>query len=260
LLITIAAALAGGILDDGGIGVAAAMGDEGELAVGPALTDLAGDISIQVLFADPDDYDMVVRAWEVRAGGWSPSYLGNRSKRRKAKARAEAPDMPPPPIGPPPVEKVKLLQGNPTIAVGGDAWNNERFYAELGGTGMLDLLAPGGTPPTKAYVGPTFGGRAEVVYPRSRDNDAPAGGGVLIDAGLAAGVVLGVDAILRMDASAEIDPFILDSALVGRALVSASLDRAEVPLAVRVEGKVEADPDADFALDWRALVAVVIVP
>jgi hypothetical protein len=43
-------------------------------------------------------------------------------------------------------------------------------------------------------------------------------------------------------------------------LVSASLDRAEVPLAVRVEGKVEADPDADFALDWRALVAVVLVP
>lgn len=239
-----------------GIGGAVALSESGDVAGGPILTTLGGDLNIYVLFGGEDERYSAVRAWAVDLGTFVPSFVtADRTGKNRKKAAAEkaaaavaaaaekASGEEAPPAGP------KVLVGTPRLKVGGSAWRSERFRVELGGTGLVDLLALARVPATTAYLGPTFGGRSQVVY---LDGGAAGTGALLLTGGLAAGAALG-PSILRLDSVAELDPFVLGVDLKAAMLLGFSLNRLDVPLSFRIQGDGTVRPATGWEPEWTAM-------
>ncbi len=242
------------IWETGGIGGAIALADTGDFAAGPLLTTMGGDLNIYVLFGGEDARYTAVRAWEINMGTFAPSFLTDskvgKGKKKVAaeKAAAEAdPDAPPP--------APKVLVGTPRIKVGGSSWRSERFRAELGGIGLVDLLALAGVPAMTAFLGPTFGGRLQVVYP---DGSAAGVGALLLTGGLTAGAALGPSALVRLDSAAEWDPFVLAIDFKAAVLLGLSLNRFDIPLSFRIEGDGSMGPATQWKPSWKAMFSTLL--
>lgn len=245
------------VLDAGGLGGAAATDENGLFAGGVALTHLAGDFDTWVLFGPADADGRVVRAWKVGVGEWTPTFitdrkeLSRRTQNEKADAAHQAGEAPPE------APKRHLLMGSPLFRLGGDTWQGERFRCDVGGEGLLNLLDLAGVAPARAYGGLTFGGRSQVTY-ASADHDARGLGAVVLTAGVGAGGTLAQSVVGRLEAAAELDPFLGEVVLHGGALLGGTLSRADVPLGLRADGEVWARPSASTPAEWRAMFYALV--
>ncbi|MBM4364720.1 MAG: hypothetical protein FJ102_00785 [Deltaproteobacteria bacterium] len=245
---------ADGILDAGGIGAAGATNQDGALAGGLALSHLAGDFDAWVLFGSPDASENVVRAWNFSVGGWTPTFITERKPVSKGDQNQQSE------LGvatDPGAKKRKLLLGTPLLRVAGSTWTGERFRADMGGEGMINLLDLAGVAPASAYAGLTFGGRTEVVY-SSVNRDTAATGALVLDAGVALGGTVANAAVGRLKGRVEVDPFLGEVVLNSGVLLAGSLARTDVPLALRVDLEAWTHPARDMATDWRAMLYALV--
>lgn len=241
----------------GGIGGAIALADNGDVAAGPMLTTMGGDLNIYVLFGGEDKRYTAVRAWEIDMGTFVPSFLtdskvGKGKKKKAAEQAAAEKEAGEGEVAPP---AAKVLQGTPRLKFGGSSWRGERFRAELGGTGLVDLLALARVPTMTAYLGPTFGGRLQVLYGKG---SAAGAGALLLTGGLAAGAALGPSAIVRLDSTAEWDPFVLALDLKAAMMLGLSLNRFDVPLSFRLDGEGAVTPAVGWTPQWKAMFAALL--
>lgn len=227
---------------DVALGVGMGLSRSGEITVGPELRTGDGTLDVYVLFRTMDTAPPLVRAWGVDFGRWVPELFTNTpSPPPEAPPNdGTAPKPPPPP---------RVVLGVPVLRIGGDTSRGERFRAELGATGLVDLLVPAGISPREGWIGPTFGARLTTAYPRSGGAGV---GQLLLDAGLSGGAELADTVTVRAEARVDLDAPVLDVDLRGALQLGLNLRRFDVPLVVSTTGDAWIDPATSWTPTWSA--------
>jgi hypothetical protein len=250
MLLLLAAPALAGILDAALFGGAVGVHATGDVAAGPTLVSVPGGLDIAVLFGPETEALPVVRRWTVNVGGWVPDHLTSRKTRKAeaASARNRRPGEQPPPLLP-----ESLVLWSPRITLGGNAWENERIHAIVGGDGLVNLLQPTGVRSADGYAGITFGGVSRVRYLEGVNAGE---GALLVHGGLGGGGRAGDSLVVRGVAEAQVEPLALDVRLRGEVLVGLSLLPSDAPVALQLRARGELAPMADWAATGEAVLAI----